>query len=376
MKKNKQRILSFVIAIMTLIGLFSGCGAETGSANATDAAAPSVSAAQPASASDPAPDTRTVTDQMGYDVAIPGEITNFFCPWVGGTAIFTLLGVNEAQSYYIDEIAKDGQWLMLKKLNPYILERPSAGEGSKITDEEMMSLDFDLLIGVTEENAQKFRELGVNAFTSISSTTSDYVTLIGLFGELFGGAAAARAQEYITYVGDIKTLVSEHLKDLPEDQRISVYSCMGQSIYFAGMRYAWATDFIKAGGCIVAGEDITMEGFEITAEELLNIDPDVIVMGSTRWMEAEDALKTDAAASNLRAVQDGKILHPPAGISSWELIGCEYALMPLWLAMNIYPDYFTDIDLKQVTKDFYLKFFDYALSDAEYDIIVSRTSDF
>lgn len=44
---------------------------------------------------------------------------------------------------------------------------------------------------------------------------------------------------------------------------------------------------------------------------------------------------------------------------------CEAVLQPLWLASQLYPDVFADIDMRAETRDFYQRFFGYRLDDAD-----------
>ncbi len=47
------------------------------------------------------------------------------------------------------------------------------------------------------------------------------------------------------------------------------------------------------------------------------------------------------------------------------MCSAEGALQPLWLAKIFYPEIFTDINLEEEVKKFYLKFYRYELSDEE-----------
>ncbi|MEG2717773.1 MAG: ABC transporter substrate-binding protein, partial [Eubacterium sp.] len=61
----------------------------------------------------------------------------------------------------------------------------------------------------------------------------------------------------------------------------------------------------------------------------------------------------------------------PQGIFQWDRFGSESALQVLWVAKTLYPDKFTDIDMKKETISFYKEYLNYDLSDEYADAILA-----
>ena len=69
-------------------------------------------------------------------------------------------------------------------------------------------------------------------------------------------------------------------------------------------------------------------------------------------------------------MRTGRVYVNPSGVYLWDRHSAEAALQILWVAKTLHPTRFRDLDLEQETKAFYAKFFDYALTDAEYNAIM------
>jgi len=109
---------------------------------------------------------------------------------------------------------------------------------------------------------------------------------------------------------------------------------------------------------------------EITAEEIVAADPDIIIVGGADNQKAVEKIYADPVFAGLKAVKNKKVYGNPKGVFSWDRYGAESALQILWAATIVQPELFKDIDVKAKTKAFYKKFMNYDLSDAEFDYIL------
>ena len=99
-------------------------------------------------------------------------------------------------------------------------------------------------------------------------------------------------------------------------------------------------------------------------EDIVNADPEVIIIGSGAAKAVKD-LMADKAWSGITAVKNGAVYANPSGVFAWDRYSGEEALQVIWAAKKLNPDKFEDIDMEQVTKDFYMQFYGYKLSDDE-----------
>ena len=67
----------------------------------------------------------------------------------------------------------------------------------------------------------------------------------------------------------------------------------------------------------------------------------------------------------LTAVKQGRVWRNPAWVFPWDRYGTETALQIQWAAQKLHPELFQDLNMVQVTRDFYRRFFDYPLTPEE-----------
>ena len=109
---------------------------------------------------------------------------------------------------------------------------------------------------------------------------------------------------------------------------------------------------------------------EVSAEEIINANPDIIIVGGNDTDTQIKKIKEHPAFSGSNAVKNGKIYGNPKGVFSWDRYGAENVLQILWAAKTIQPDLFKDVDMKVKTKEFYKEFLNHDLSDKEYGYIL------
>lgn len=113
------------------------------------------------------------------------------------------------------------------------------------------------------------------------------------------------------------------------------------------------------------GLDFSGYGVEISAEELLEVNPDIIVVNGARSQQVYADLMADETLSQLDAVTSGQVYIVPNGIHTWSGTGPECILYIQWLAKTLHPDLFTDVDMHKVIQDFYSTFYFTDFTDEE-----------
>jgi iron complex transport system substrate-binding protein len=69
------------------------------------------------------------------------------------------------------------------------------------------------------------------------------------------------------------------------------------------------------------------------------------------------------------AVKNGRVYVNGGGLMHWDY-GSEGILLMEYMAKTLHPDLFTDLDMKTEVKEFYLKFYNYSLTDEQADRIL------
>ena len=129
--------------------------------------------------------------------------------------------------------------------------------------------------------------------------------------------------------------------------------------------------WIEMSGGKFATRYLTGSRIEIAKEKFLEIDPDVILIGSQNQYLTMESLMNDRTLSYLKAVKTNQVYRIPQGIFPWCKTGPESSMQMVWAAKLLYPDLFTDIDVARIAKSFYIDFFGTDISDENVEKILA-----
>ncbi|MGH3797606.1 MAG: ABC transporter substrate-binding protein [Pseudonocardiaceae bacterium] len=218
--------------------------------------------------------------------------------------------------------------------------------------------------------------VGFTTFPELSKSVT-------LAGEILGGTARRRAQAYVDYLNKNVNLVQSRLANLPESQRPSVVHIASYPPLVVDGGGSSADMWINAAGATNALSDVNGSHSTITAEELLQRNPDVLIIqapGGDQGLVAGSAQSVVTALSkqfpvwnDLKAVKNHRVYFNPQGMYPWERASPEEALQALWAAKTLHPDLFKDIDMRAEARNFYKEFFNYTLTDADLDQMFQLT---
>ena len=111
---------------------------------------------------------------------------------------------------------------------------------------------------------------------------------------------------------------------------------------------------------------------EINKEQLLAWEPEVIIVDNHgRDPESIIAdLKTNADWASLPAVKSGRIHRIPSGVFFLDK-GSSSTVYYYWLAKQLQPELFADVDIVKEIKYYFKTFYDYNLTTAEAENVIA-----
>ena len=325
----------------------------------------SLFAALSLSASDSA---RSITDMQGVKVSVPGKVEKIAALWNANNEIILALGGMDKVVATTDLI-KTNKWF--EHIYPKLKNLPAALNGKDLQIEELVKLAPDVII-VSNKNYQD--ELIKNGFSAVNLIFRDYPDMeksIYATAEVIGtDDARKKAEKLANKIHDNSEFVTARTKSIPDAKRPKVLHLLGGAnlLKIDGTNTIQNT-WIKLGGGVNA---INTEGsmIEVSAEEIINANPDIIIVGGNDTDTQIKKIKEHPAFSGSNAVKNGKIYGNPKGVFSWDRYGAENVLQILWAAKTIQPDLFKDVDMKVKTKEFYKEFLGHDLTDTEYGYIL------
>lgn len=373
MKKHRQ-LLALLICLVMSVSLLTGCS-ETKAATEE----PTQSAEQ--DATQETAETREITDMAGRKVTVPAA-ENIESVFSAGpvAAIFLymvapdkLLGWN----YELNDVEKS---IILDKYQ----DLPNFGMGDAVNYEAVIAANPTIAI-----NSGKINDTMVSDCDALSESLG--IPVVAVDNELNNSAEAFRfmgellgvedhAEELAQYAEQVFTDINA-LSDIPEEKKVSVYFGNGEdSLETAprGSQHAQILDVINA----VNVADLELgdgSRVQISAEQLLAWDPDVIVVNGEPKADksgssaAEDILSNPDYAS-LKAVQDQKVYGTPNAPFSWvdRPAGPNRLIGMRWFSALIYPEYIK-CDINEEIHKFFDLFYHVDLSDEQLENVLKGT---
>lgn len=373
MKKHRQ-LLALLICLVMSVSLLTGCS-ETKAATEE----PTQSAEQ--DATQETAETREITDMAGRKVTVPAA-ENIESVFSAGpvAAIFLymvapdkLLGWN----YELNDVEKS---IILDKYQ----DLPNFGMGDAVNYEAVIAANPTIAI-----NSGKINDAMVSDCDALSESLG--IPVVSVDNELNNSAEAFRfmgellgvedhAEELAQYAEQVFTDINA-LSDIPEEKKVSVYFGNGEdSLETAprGSQHAQILDVINA----VNVADLELgdgSRVQISAEQLLAWDPDVIVVNGEPKADksgssaAEDILSNPDYAS-LKAVQDQKVYGTPNAPFSWvdRPAGPNRLIGMRWFSALIYPEYIK-CDINEEIHKFFDLFYHVDLSDEQLENVLKGT---
>ena len=330
--------------------------------------------------------TRTIVDQVGNTVHLPEKIervviasvwplASVYCQMFGTDK---LVGLDPA-------IVSAAENSLLIQAYPALADLPTDFEANDVVNvERLLELEPDVVF-YGSSNAQTRQALdnaGIPA-VGFSTTQAGYNTVetyagwIELLGQVFAGDRridTGRAAEIVQYGRDVETLVKERLAEVaPEDKprvMIAFYYDDAGGLRTSGSNFFGQYWIEVAGGVNVAA---ALSGSpSVNMEQVYQWNPDAIFITNFSPRLSEDFYSNTIAAddwSSVAAVQTGRVYKFPLGMYRWFPPSSDTPLAVMWMAKTLHPDLFTDIDLDQMVRDYFKRFYNVELTEEELHMI-------
>ena len=373
MKKHRQLLALFICLVMS-VSLLTGYS-ETKAATEE----PTQSAEQ--DATQETAETREITDMAGRKVTVP-TAENIESVFSAGpvAAIFLYMVVPDkllGWNYELNDVEKS---IILDKYQ----DLPNFGMGDAVNYEAVIAANPTIAI-----NSGKINDTMVSDCDALSESLG--IPVVAVDNELNNSAEAFRfmgellgvedhAEELAQYAEQVFTDINA-LSDIPEEKKVSVYFGNGEDSLETAPRGSQHAQILDAINAVNVADLELGDGsrVQISAEQLLAWDPDVIVVNGEPKADksgssaAEDILSNPDYAS-LKAVQDQKVYGTPNAPFSWvdRPAGPNRLIGMRWFSALIYPEYIK-CDINEEIHKFFDLFYHIDLSDEQLENVLKGT---
>jgi len=259
---------------------------------------------------------------------------------------------------------------LLKQMYPKIKKQAVPFNGEDFQIEELVKQNPDVVIS---SDVSQISELKKNNIPAVNSMFQDFdglkktVTLTS--NVIDTHSAKKKAKKYNKQLSsDIKKVkkLTSKAKSKPSVMHIVNTSDLSKvdgtdTIVNQWIKIAGGKNAIKAKGNMI----------NVSAEEIIKSNPNIIIIGGTTDKKALKLLKKDDRFKDLKAVKNKKVYGNPTGIFMLDRYSAEEDLQIWWAAKTIHPELTKKVNLNKKFKSFYKEFFDYKFSNKEIKQIIN-----
>ena len=322
-------------------------------------------------------DTKIIVDHEGIEVEVPTKIdrvvvgstyplASVLSVYLGGAE--KIVGIHPASM----AAAKSG---LLGEIYPEILEAETDFiDDTGINIEEILKLDPDIVIGVPKDQAEALIKAGISAVT-VSTTKWDYDVVEtydqwnNLFDQIFGESEVT--ERISKYSKEAYNLIQERVSNIDiEDKRkiLFLFNYDDEAMTTSGPAF-FGEYWADATGTInVAQESTEIGSISINMEQIYEWNPDIIIITNFTSAQPEDLYNNAIGGddwSTVSAVQNGQVYKMPLGLYRTYTPGADTPVTLQWFAKTVYPELFEDINIEDVTKDYYKDYHNIDMTDEQ-----------
>ena len=308
---------------------------------------------------------RTVVDQAGRTVVVREPVDRIVSGYYISTSVCLALDIADRLAG-IEAGAETRPIYALSR--PALLELTSVGTAKDFNIEACIALNPGLVILPyrQRDTAETLVEMGIPAIVVNPESYEDMIGMIGLIGAATD--ADERADLLIEWIRRGRENIDERVSGL----------AYRPGTYFAGVN-TWlmtaSVDMFQAelieisGGRNVAEVISGSSWAEISYEQLLAMDPEVIIIPSEASYDIED-LYADPMLKSLTAIRNDFVFKMPSFIEAWDSPIPASMLGARWLfeILTLHEQNFNDIYLQEIPllnfDYFYMEFYGFDARDA------------
>ncbi len=313
----------------------------------------------------------TITDMVGRTVTVPNDPQSVVATSPPMTAMVYMLAPEKLGGLNYNWTENETKYVDSKYLNlPIIGGWFGRQDGSY---EEIMSVGPDIVIEgamgdvdleTVNDRQKKFGTIPVVGVTDNSDVTK-ITPSIDFMGKLLGKEDVAnKLTEFTNKYLDKANSVSNSISDGDKKKVYYAEGEQGLQTDPSGSLHGQLIDIV--GGKNVA--DVQLQNgtgqVEVSIEQVIKWNPEVII---TTNEEFYNSVYNDTDWAEIDAVKNKQVYLSPKSPFKWfdRPPGANIIIGIPWTAKIIYPDKYSDINLKEEVKTFYKEFYHYDLSDSD-----------
>ncbi|SHH21117.1 ABC transporter substrate-binding protein [Pollutimonas bauzanensis] len=316
--------------------------------------------------------TRSIVDMAGRRVVLPKDVRRIATvgsvPVLNGY-LFALGAGARIVNGLPSRFTATGRWRLHNAIAPHLADRPvlQGQATSEVSIEKLILLAPDVVLTMDPLRVRMLEAAKAPVVYLEWGSMSDIRANMRILGCMLG--CTQQSEAYLRYFEDTMERVRRTLDTVPQQARPKVLYFNPQTMSTPLLIANWW--IAAAGGYSVTAGMEPAGSARYSHERVLVWNPDIFIVNSP---EQAEAVYRDERFSRINAVQNRRVYVTPMGAHSWGQRTVEQPLTVLWAAKVFHPQPFAQIDMEDEIRDFYLRFFNYELSDDEIRAVLEGRS--
>lgn len=332
----------------------------------------------------PSEGTIVVTDALNRTVKIKAPVSRVIITGTGSWPIITaaymfpeaknvLYGLSESLNVSLFRMIDPN--ITAKMVSNLAVAQPNVDEIVKAKP------DVVILKSTMKKLGDTIEEVGIPVVYVDFENLESYIRDIKVLGKIF--MDEGRGEKIARYYNETCNFVMSRIPANIKRERVLFlyYSTKGGTITFNVPGSGWLQTFMieMAGGNPLSKELLGTGWNTVGFERIVQWNPDIIFLvtysSSPTSSSVKRQLLEDDMWRGISAIQSGRVYAVPddcsvGALGSWDCPGSRWILGLMWMAKKINPAFFSDLNIMEEAKKFYIEMYGLRPSDA--DTIISQ----
>jgi iron complex transport system substrate-binding protein len=337
--------------------------------------------------SNPEEGSIAISDALGRTVKIKTPINRVIITGKGSWPITTVAYMFPEAKSDLYGLSGDINVPLFRMIDPDITSKivPTLGAESNVEEIATMNPDVVILKSTMKSSiGDSLEGLGIKVVYVDFENMDSYLRDIKVLGKIF--MDETRAEEIAKYYNETYNSILSKIPAGGNREKVLFlyYSTKGGTISFQVPGSAWLQTFmIETAGGYSLSKELSGTGWNtVSFEQMANWDPDIIFLvtysSSPTANEVKNWLLNNSTWSDISAVKNQKVYAVPhdcgniAALGSWDSPGSRWILGLKWMAKKINPSLFSNMDIANEAKMFYMEI--YGLDEKDASLVVNGIS--
>ncbi|MBU2456071.1 MAG: ABC transporter substrate-binding protein, partial [Proteobacteria bacterium] len=297
--------------------------------------------------------TRTITDQLGRNIKVPGHPKKIAAlHHFGGKIIYAL----NQQHLLVDQSIYGREANAMAGIDMAFAALPKIIQAHGYNVEGLVSLNPEIIFSYASMDKlelDQFENAGIPVVAVKGETFEESFKAIRLISDILD--CKDRGETYIKACQDLLEMVQTRLKGHAQ-KPVTVMFAGPRSIFSVATGNMLQNQILELSGAVNVARELSGFWADVSPEQIAQWNPDVIFLGSYLDVYGKDKILESPQFQTVTAIKAKQIFTFPSNVGWWDYPAPHCVLGVVWSAKTLYPKLFEGIDMKAIANGFYKQF--------------------